>query len=235
MRRCAIGFLFSVAACTFGFAQDKPKDNGSAGGAKAPTAREKPSDAKPSAEPSRAEKPNSTGTPITAASASSPLDFTLRDIDGNEVALSKFKGKVVLLVNVASKCGLTPQYEQLQQLYDDYAGKGLAILAFPANNFGAQEPGTNEEIKSFCKTKFRIGFDLFEKISVKGDDTHELYRFLTSKEKNEKLGGEVKWNFTKFLVGRDGKLIERFEPKVKPDDAKVTKAIRDALDVVPTP
>lgn len=189
-----------------------------------------PGNPKPS-EPPAPPKAGAEGTkPATAEKATSVLDFTMKDIDGREVALSKYKGKVLLIVNVASRCGMTPQYEQLQMLHEKYGAKGLAVLAFPANNFGGQEPGTNEEIKSFCSTQYGVGFDLFGKVSVKGEDACELYKFLTSKEKHEKLGGEIKWNFTKFLVDRDGKVIERFEPRTKPDAPEVVKAIETALE-----
>lgn len=165
----------------------------------------------------------------TAATAKSVLDFTMKDIDGADVPLSKYKGRVLLIVNGASKCGLTPQYEQLEALQDKYGKEGLAVLVFPANNFNGQEPGTNKEIKEFCQGKYKASFDLFAKVSVKGDDQCELYKFLTSKERQGERGGEIKWNFTKFLVGRDGKVIERFEPRTKPDDAKVIGAIEKAL------
>ena len=161
--------------------------------------------------------------------ADSPLEFKVKDIDGKDVDLSKYEGKVVLMVNVASKCGLTPQYEQLQTLHEKYAEKGLAILGFPANNFGKQEPGTNKAIKRFCTSKYDVEFDMFAKVSVKGDDQCELYKFLTSKDDNDKFGGEIKWNFTKFLIGRDGKVISRFEPRTKPDAKKVVSAIEKAL------
>jgi len=222
MRRIFLSIITSLALAGVAFAQEKPENKPAAQPAKPAQSTDKPNE-KPS------DKPGEGGKAVTAATAAGPLDFTMRDIEGKDVPLSKYKGKVVLIVNVASKCGLTPQYEQLQQLHDDYSAKGLAILAFPANNFGNQEPGSNEEIKEFCKSKYKIGFDLFEKVSVKGDDTCELFRYLTSKESNEKLGGEIKWNFTKFLIDRDGKLIDRFEPRVKPDDPKLTKAVAAAL------
>ena len=169
------------------------------------------------------------GLAAAAFAAISPLEFKVKDIDGKKIDLSKYEGKVVLMVNVASKCGLTPQYEQLQALHDEYAEKGLAILGFPANNFGKQEPGTNKAIKRFCTSKYDVKFDMFAKVSVKGDDQCELYKFLTSKEDNGKFGGEIKWNFTKFLIGRDGKVISRFEPRTKPDAKEVVSAIEKAL------
>lgn len=168
-------------------------------------------------------------TVVTAQSATSPLDFSMPDIDGKGVPLSKYKGHVLLIVNVASKCGLTPQYEQLQELYEKYADRGLRIAAFPANNFKQQEPGINGEIKAFCQNKYGVRFDLYAKVSVRGDDQCELYKFLTSERKDPDHAGEIQWNFTKFLVGRDGKVLGRFEPKVKPDDPQVVSAIEKAL------
>jgi glutathione peroxidase len=158
------------------------------------------------------------------------LSFTVKDIDGKEVDLAKkYEGKVVLIVNTASKCGLTPQYEQLVELQAKYKDKGLAVLGFPANNFNEQEPGTDAEIKEFCATKYSVNFDLFSKISVKGDDQAPLYKYLTSEETNKGFGGEIGWNFTKFVVGKDGKVVARFDSKVKPDAPEVVKAIEDAL------
>src|SRR5579863_8587592 len=123
--------------------------------------------------------------------------FTLPSIDGESIPLSTYKGKVILVVNVASRCGYTPQYSALESLYEKYKGKGLVILGFPANNFGAQDPGTNEEIKSFCSTRYNVSFPMYAKISVKGEDIHPLYQFLT-----HTTGGDIQWNFTKFLVGK---------------------------------
>lgn len=156
-------------------------------------------------------------------------DFKMKDIDGKEVSLSQFKGKVVMVVNVASKCGLTPQYDGLQDLYETYKDKGFVILAFPANNFMSQEPGTNADIKTFCTSKYNVTFPIFSKISVKGDDMHPLYQFLTQKSKNGVLDAAVSWNFQKFLIGKDGKLITSFAPKTKPDDASIKKAIEQAV------
>lgn len=164
------------------------------------------------------------------ALASGPLDFTVKDIDGKDVDLAKtYKGKVVLMVNVASKCGLTPQYEELEKLYAGYKARGLVILGFPANEFGAQEPGTNSEIKEFCTSKYKVTFPMFSKIVVKGEGLHPLYKFLTEKETDPAYAGEIKWNFTKFLVGRDGKLAARFEPKTTPSSKEVVAAIEAAL------
>ena len=162
-------------------------------------------------------------------SAKSVHDFTVKNIDGKDVTLSAYKGKITLLVNVASKCGYTPQYEGLQAVYTKYKEQGLEILGFPANNFMGQEPGTNEEIKTFCQTKYNVSFPLFAKISVKGTDIHPLYQFLTSKETNPEFGGDITWNFNKFLLDRNGKIIARFETKEKPEGEKITHAIEQAL------
>jgi glutathione peroxidase len=169
-----------------------------------------------------------------AAVTSGPLDFKMKDIDGKEVDLAKTcKGKVVLIVNVASKCGLTPQYEELQKLYDTYSKRGLVILGFPANEFGAQEPGTSKEIKEFCTSKYKVTFPMFEKIVVKGERIHPLYKFLTEKESDPAFPGEIKWNFTKFLVDRDGKLAARFEPRTVPSAKEVIDAVEKALGPAP--
>lgn len=168
-----------------------------------------------------------------ATKAASPLDFVMKDIEGKEKPLADYKGKVVLMVNVASQCGLTPQYAGLENLHEKYADQGLAILGFPANEFGGQEPGTNSEIKEFCTSKFGVKFDMFEKVVVKGDGTCELYRYLTSSETNPDYAGDIKWNFTKFLVGRDGKVIARFEPRTAPESDDVVGAIEKALAAAP--
>jgi glutathione peroxidase len=156
-------------------------------------------------------------------------DFSLKDIDHKEVNLSQYRGKVVLVVNVASRCGYTPQYEGLQKVYMKYKDRGFVILGFPANNFMAQEPGTDEEIKTFCSAKYSVTFPIFSKISVKGDDIHPLYKYLTSKETNPEFGGDIKWNFSKFLVDKSGKIIARFEPKITPESDPVIQAIEKAL------
>ncbi len=156
--------------------------------------------------------------------ASSVYDFSLNSIDGQAAPLAAYKGKVLLLVNVASKCGFTPQYTALEALYEKYKDQGLVVIGFPANNFMAQEPGTNEEIKTFCSRKYNVTFPMYSKISVKGDDKAPIYQFLT-----EQKGGEIKWNFTKFLIARDGTIVSRFEPAVKPDSPEVVAAIEKAL------
>ncbi len=158
------------------------------------------------------------------------LDFEVKDIDGDAVKLhDKYAGKVLLIVNTASKCGYTPQYADLEALYEQYKAKGLEVLAFPSNDFGGQEPGTEAEIKEFCSSKFKVTFPLFSKVVVKGDGKAPLYQYLTDTKTHPETGGEVKWNFTKFLVGRDGKVIARYEPKVKPTDDTVKEAVEKAL------
>jgi glutathione peroxidase len=161
--------------------------------------------------------------------ASNVYEFTMNSIEGAPMPLAKFEGKVMLIVNVASKCGFTPQYEGLEAVYEKYKDQGFVIVGFPANNFMGQEPGTNEEIKTFCSTKYNVKFPLYSKISVKGEDKAPLYQFLTDTAANPKTGGEIKWNFTKFLVDRNGKVIARFESPVKPDSPEVTAAIEKAL------
>jgi glutathione peroxidase len=161
--------------------------------------------------------------------ANNIMDFTLNSIDGQPSALSQYKGKVVMIVNVASYCGYTPQYAGLETLYEKYKDQGFVVLGFPANNFGEQEPDSNAEIKTFCTRKYNVSFPMFAKISVKGEDKHPLYRFLTDKAANPATGGEVQWNFTKFLVGKDGKVVARFEPGVTPESAEVASAVEKAL------
>ena len=156
-------------------------------------------------------------------------DFTLNSIDGQPAPLSAYRGKVVMLVNVASRCGFTPQYTALESIYEKYKDRGFVIVGIPANSFGAQEPGTNEEIKTFCSTKYNVKFPMMSKVSVKGDDKTPLYQYLTDKSANPRTGGDIQWNFTKFLVGTDGKIVARFEPKATPDSPEVTSAIETAL------
>ena len=162
-------------------------------------------------------------TSVTMFAASSIYEFQMKTIKGEPVSLAEYKGRVLLVVNVASKCGYTPQYEGLEALYKRYKDQGLIVLGFPANNFLWQEPGSDAEIQTFCKAKYGVTFPMFSKISVKGGDKAPLYQFLTS------TGGEIPWNFTKFLIGKDGKPIERFSPKVTPDAAELTGAIEKAL------
>jgi len=163
------------------------------------------------------------------AADKSVYDFTLNSIDGQPAPLGAYKGKVVLLVNVASRCGFTPQYTALEAVYEKYKDRGFVIVGIPANNFGSQEPGTNQEIKTFCQTKYSVTFPMMSKVSVKGDDQTPLYQFLTDKAANPQTGGEIQWNFTKFLIGPDGRVAARFEPAVTPDSPEVTAAIEKTL------
>src|SRR6202161_4087734 len=160
--------------------------------------------------------------------ASGIYNFTLNSIDGKPAPLADYKGQVILVVNVASQCGYTPQYSALESIYEKYKDQGFVILGFPANNFGAQEPGTNEEIKTFCTRKYSVTFPIYSKISVKDPDQAPLYTYLT-KETGTGIAGDIKWNFTKFLVDREGKVIQRFEPAVTPDSKEVTAAIEKQL------
>lgn len=156
-------------------------------------------------------------------------EFSMKDIDGRDVKLDSYKGRVVMVVNTASKCGLTPQYEGLQALYEKYKDKGFVVLGFPANNFMGQEPGTEKEIKEFCELNYKVTFPMFAKISVKGGDQHPLYTFLTNEQSNPGFAGDITWNFEKFLADRSGKVIARFSPKTTPDDPEITKAVETAL------
>jgi glutathione peroxidase len=168
-------------------------------------------------------------TMATSLFAGSGLySFTLNSIEGKPAPLAGYKGKVVLLVNVASQCGYTPQYSALESIYEKYKDQGFVILGFPANNFGAQEPGTNEEIKTFCSRKYSVTFPMYAKISVKGDDQAPLYSYLT-KQTGPGISGDIKWNFTKFLVDKNGNVVQRFEPAVTPDSKEVTAAIEKQL------
>ena len=162
--------------------------------------------------------------------AAGPLQFTVKDIDGKDVDLSQYKGKVVLMVNVASRCGFTKQYTQLEQMYAMYKDRGFVILGFPANDFKQQEPGTNQQIKEFCSSTFKVDFPMFSKIVVKGEGQADLYKYLTGKETDPKFAGDITWNFEKFLIGRDGQLVARYKPAVKPDAPAVVKAIETELE-----
>jgi glutathione peroxidase len=161
---------------------------------------------------------------IVSLLAASAHDFQMKAIDGKDVALASFKGKPVLFVNVASRCGYTPQYKGLEALYRKYKDRGLVVVGVPANNFGGQEPGSNEEIQQFCTRNYDVTFPMMAKVSVKGADMAPLYGYLTQ------TGGDVKWNFTKFLVGKDGKVIKRFEPNVSPDAPELIAAVEAALN-----
>lgn len=171
--------------------------------------------------------------PTHEPAKTSPLDFTVKDINGKEVKLSDYKGKVVMLVNVASKCGNTPQYKPLEALYEKYKDQGLVIIGFPANEFGHQEPGSNAQIKEFCESTYHVNFPMMSKIIVKGEGIHPLYAYLTDKSKDGEFGGEIGWNFAKFIVDRNGNVIARLAPKTQPDSPKVVEEIEAALKAKP--
>ena len=166
---------------------------------------------------------------IPSRAADSIYGIPLKTIDGTATTLEPYKDKVLLIVNVASKCGFTPQYAALESLYEKYKDKGLVVLGFPCNQFLSQEPGTNEEIKQFCTSKYNVTFPMFEKIEVNGDNRHPLYVLLAGKDSPQ--SGLIKWNFTKFLISRDGKILDRFAPMAKPDSPQVIKAVEEALSV----
>lgn len=159
---------------------------------------------------------------------SSVLDYVVKDIDDQDYDLSQLKGKVVLIVNVASQCGFTKQYAGLENLYKTYREKGFVVIGFPANDFN-QEPGSNQQIKEFCTSRFEVTFPMMAKISVKGPDKHPVYRFLTEKPTAGAFSGEIKWNFNKFLIGRDGKILARYDSKVSPDDEQLVRDVEKAL------
>ncbi len=165
----------------------------------------------------------------TTAEASSIYDFQMEDINGRPVSLQEYRGKVLLIVNVASRCGYTYQYEGLEALYREYGGRGLVVLGFPANDFLGQEPGSNEQIKEFCTLNYEVSFPLFSKIHVKGRGAHPLYRFLTDKRTNPRFAGGITWNFNKFLIGRDGTVLDRFATKEEPGSDRVRRAVEGAL------
>ena len=156
----------------------------------------------------------------------SVYDFTMKTIDGKEQPLSAYKGKTLLVVNVASKCGFTPQYKGLEALYEKYKDRGLVILGFPANNFGWQEPGTDSEIQTFCSTTYNVTFPMFSKISVKGKDIHPLYQYLTA---SSSPAGDISWNFNKFLIGPDGRIAARWGSRTAPEDKEVTGKVEETL------
>ena len=164
---------------------------------------------------------------LSLSAAESLCDIPLKDIDGKDASLKEYQGKVLLVVNVASKCGYTPQYAALEALYKQYGFQGLVVCGFPCNQFGGQEPGTDADIKQFCTAKYNVTFPMFDKLEVNGVNRHPLYVALAGKE--SPFPGDIKWNFTKFLIGRDGKILARFDSKVKPDSEEMTKAIEAAL------
>ncbi len=157
-------------------------------------------------------------------------DFTMKDIGGNDLSLAEFRGQVLLVVNVASKCGFTRQYAGLEKLYQACKGRGFVVLGFPANNFMGQEPGTEAEIKQFCSLTYGVTFPMFSKISVRGTDIHPLYAFLTDKKIHPEFGGAISWNFNKFLIGRAGQVLARYGSRTEPDDPGLRAAIENALE-----
>ena len=162
---------------------------------------------------------------VSILGAQGIYDFTVVDIDGNDYSLSQLKGKKIMIVNVASKCGLTPQYEQLEQVYKEYQDENFVIIGFPANNFMKQEPGTDEEIKEFCTLNYGVTFPMMSKISVKGKDKAPIYEWLTTEELNGLKNSSVKWNFQKYLIDENGALVDVISPNVKPDNEKITSWI----------
>lgn len=158
------------------------------------------------------------------------LRFKVKDIDGNLQNLSQYHGNVILVVNVASRCGLTPQYKGLQELYEKHKDRGFVILGFPANEYGRQEPGSDSEIKDFCSKNFKVTFPMFSKVVVKGEGISPLFAYLTSKEAGHDFGGEIAWNFNKFLIDREGRLVGRFEPRVAPDAEPLVDAVTKELE-----
>ena len=181
---------------------------------------------------------NATGADAKATVAGYPnvktdvpdlLKYTMKDIDGKPVNLARYQGDVIMIVNVASKCGNTPQYKALQKMYDDNKDKGFVILGFPSNDFGGQEPGSEKEIKQFCTDLYKVTFPMFSKVAVKGDDTAPLYKYLLDEKTDPKFAKPIDWNFAKFLVNRKGEVIARFAAKMSPDDASVTSAVEKAL------
>jgi len=157
------------------------------------------------------------------------LNFKMKDIKGKDVDLARYQGKVILLVNVASRCGNTKQYKQLEELHEKYGKEGLVVLGVPCNDFGAQEPGSEEDIEKFCTTNYGVKFDLLGKVAVKGDAAAPLYKHLTSKDTNPKFGGPITWNFAKFVIGRNGEIVGRFDPRLKPDAPEVVKLLEEEL------
>ena len=165
---------------------------------------------------------------MSISADTSIYDFELDSLSGDEISLSEFEGNVLLIVNTASECGYTPQYKELQELYETYNEEGFYVLGFPANNFGGQEPGSDEEIAQFCELNYGVTFPMFSKISVKGDDQHPLYQYLTQAD-NPDFTGEIGWNFEKFLIDRNGNIVRRFKSNVTPMGDELTESLKDLL------
>jgi glutathione peroxidase len=170
-----------------------------------------------------------TTQPMAADAVAPALRFTMKSLDGKDVNLGQYQGKVILMVNTASKCGNTPQYAPLEALYKKYADQGFVILGFPSNDFGRQEPGTDTEISAFCTKNYGVTFDMFSKVDVKGDNMCDLYKYLTSEDTDKPFAGDITWNFEKFLIGRDGNIVARFKPKTQPNSPAVMEAIEAEL------
>lgn len=221
----AVGGLAIGAAVTLALGPDDKKP---ATPAPAPTTQPKAEEPK---KPDAAKQDAKTPEPKAVSSDPYVLGYTMNRIDGSSEDLATYKGKVVLIVNVASQCGYTKQYAGLEKLYESKKEDGLVILGFPANEFGKQEPGSNAEIKEFCSAKFNVTFPMFEKIVVKGEGVAPLYKQLAAQP--APIGGEPKWNFTKFLVDKSGKVVARYEPAVKPDDQNLIKKIDELLRAAP--
>jgi len=222
------GTMMSVVA--FGAIATKKKDPPALKDPPSSTKPTTPATTPPTTPPTTPDSPNRKAAPA-AKEATSVYDFTVKRIDGTDESLGVYKGKVLLIVNVASQCGFTPQYEGLQKLYTDKKDAGLVVLGFPANDFKQQEPGTNEEIQRFCSGRFGVTFPMFEKVSVAGSDAHPLYKFLAKQP--EPIGIEPKWNFTKFLVDREGRVVANFDSRVKPDDPELMKKVNELLAARP--
>lgn len=187
------------------------------------------SDSPPPATTTSSDAESATKKDSKVSAVAAVLKFKMKSLAGKDVDLSKYKGRVVMLVNVASQCGFTPQYAALQALHKKYATKGLTILGFPANDFGSQEPGSDEEISDFCRKNYGVEFDMFSKIAVTGTQKHPLYKLLTETKTDPEFAGEVGWNFEKFLVGRDGRIVARFKSGVAPASDEIKKAVETAL------
>lgn len=233
-RLAAVGGLMMAA----GLATASPAPTAPVPAASAPEAvpsKQEPAASTPAAKPdpdqARKDAIDKARREAEAAAKVPVLSYTMATIDGEQKSLSEYKGRVLLIVNTASRCGFTAQYAGLEKLYQDKKGAGLEILAFPANNFGGQEPGTDKEIKSFCTgadSKYKVTFPLFAKISVAGDDQHPLYKTLSAQP--SPIGGDPKWNFTKFLVDREGKVVARFESRIRPDDPELIRRVNQLLE-----
>jgi glutathione peroxidase len=224
LRAGLVGVTLSACVLAIGLGMGlQPKD----APAKQPETKQ-PETKQPDAKSPETKQPETKSPEATELVTAYVLGYTMKTIEGQDKALADYKGKVIVVVNVASKCGYTPQYKGLQKLYDDNKDKGLVVLGFPANNFGGQEPGTEEQIQEFCSKNFGVNFPMFAKVSVAGKDAHPLFKQLAAQP--APIGGEPKWNFTKFIVDRKGNVVARFESRVKPDDEEFLSQLRKLLD-----